>query len=199
MKAKKSTAKTTNLYVDGTNLLAGLIEIFGYTKVPSFSSILKTINQYYKINRVYFYASFTPRKNVRKSKIKQQIFLEKKFFDQVKQVKNVTFYKGYRSPTSKKEKGVDVHLAVDIVKHAFFGQYQQAVIFTGDADLAYPVEIVKQLKLAVFAIFLPNRLSLAIAYQALSPIVINYKGLFRKYTPTKKINKLKVIEIKDPA
>ena len=86
---KDKTRDKTNLYIDGTNLLAGLVEIFGYDRVPPFVSIIKTIGKYYKIDHIYFYASFTPRKNVRKTNVKKQILLEKKFFDQVKNLKQV--------------------------------------------------------------------------------------------------------------
>lgn len=190
------TKAETNLYVDGTNLLAGLVEIFGYKKVPSFSSIVKEINKYHKVNRIYFYASYTPAKNIRSTKIKNQIGLEIKFFKEARGLKNLTFYQGYRSPTSKKEKGVDVHLAVDMVKDAFLEKYQQAIIFSGDADLTYPIEVVINLGLPVSAFFLPNRFSLGIAYKALSPRVLDFKGLFRKYWPTKKIKKLIVVKIR---
>ena len=188
----------TYLYIDGTNLLAGLIDIFGYSKVPSFSSILKEVKKCYKFNQVYFYASYTSSKGISKlskekqKKVKKQIGLEIKYFKKVRNVKNLVFYQGYRSSTSKKEKGVDVHLAVDMVKDAFLKNCDEAIIFSGDADFEYPVETLRDLNIPIFAVFIPNRFSLAIAYKCIIPTVLNYNNLF---VNKRKINKLKIIEI----
>ena len=184
----------TFLYIDGTNLLAGLVEIFGYNNIPSFDSILKEIRKYYKIDKIYFYASYTPSKNVRRKSIKKQIGLEIEFFKEVREQKDLTFYKGYRSPTSKKEKGVDVHLAVDMVKDAFLKKFDRAIIFSGDADFEYSVEIVRNSGLPVYAFFLPNRFSLAIAYKTLSPKILDYNQCFKEIL-RKRIKKLEIVKI----
>jgi len=185
----------TFLYIDGTNLLAGLVDIFGYKNIPSFDSTLKEINKFYKVDWTYFYASYTPSENIRSEKIKKQIGLEIEFFKEVRLQKNLTFYQGYRSPTSKKEKGVDVHLAVDIVKDAFLKKFKRAIIFSGDADFEYSVEIARNLGLPVYAFFLPNRFSLAIAYKAVAPKVLDYNQNFKRVELRKGIKKLEVVKI----
>ena len=121
MSTKRKNNKKTFLYIDGTNLLAGLIDIFGFDKVPSFKSIVSDFRELYKFDKIYFYASYTPStaKNLKVLKIKRQIKEELVFFNDVLKTPNLVFYKGYRSPTSGKEKGVDVHLAVDLTKDAF--------------------------------------------------------------------------------
>lgn len=169
----------TFLYVDGTNLLAGLVDMFGYSKVPPFSSILKIINKYYKINQIYFYASYTPSKNVRKEKIKKQIGLEIEFYKEVRETKNLTFYQGYRSPASKKEKGVDVHLALDFVKDGFYKKYKKAIMLSGDADLIYPVQLAKNLGFSVFSIFVSSRFSRGIMFESESTLILDYKNKFK--------------------
>lgn len=184
----------TFLYIDGTNLLAGLVDIFGYKNLPSFGSILKEIYKYHRVDRIFFYASYTPSKNVRNIKVKKQIGLEIEFFRDVRKQENLTFYKGYRSPSSKKEKGVDVHLATDMVKDAFLKKYSKAVILSGDADFEYCVEIVRNLGLPVYAFFLPNRFSLAIAYKTLNPKILNYKQSFKNIL-RKRIKKLDIVKI----
>lgn len=187
-----------NLYIDGTNLLAGLIDLFGFRNIPSFSSILKEIEKYHKIDKIYFYASYTPSKNIRNAKIKKQIGTEIEFFREARLQKNLIFYQGYRSRTSKKEKGVDVHLAVDMVRDAFLKKYAKAIIFSGDADLEYPVEIARTQGFPVYAFFLPNRFSLAIAYKALSPKVLDYRQCFKKTEFHQKIRKLEIVNINKP-
>lgn len=186
-----------NLYVDGTNLLTGLVEIFGYEKIPTFSSIVKEINRYFKTDRIYFYASYTPVKSVSSKNIKKQIGLEIKFFKEARQLKSLVFYQGYRSPTSKKEKGVDVHLAVDMVKDAYLGTYSKAIIFTGDADLIYPIEVIRGiLKKQVFSVFIPTRFSLEISYRTNRSLVLNYKQAFNKTKYRKLPTRINFVSIK---
>jgi len=195
----------TFLYIDGTNLLAGLVEIFGFNKVPTFSNILKQIEKSYKPDQIYFYTSFTPSSD-KHPDIPNQIRVEQIFFNDVKKCKKIVFYKGYRSPTSGQEKGVDVHLAIDIVKHAYENKYGKAILMTGDADITYPVEIVRNLGKKIIGIFLPNRFSLGISHSVDSSIVLNYKNKFdfpKRRLPKSviimEINKFKALAKKDPA
>lgn len=184
----------TNLYIDGTNLFVGLIDLFGLKNLPKFSSILKEINKIVKVDQIFFYASYTPPSN---KKYKNSIITEAKFYKQVIETPDLIFYKGHRSLTSGKEKGVDVHLAVDIIKHGFENKYQQMIIFTGDADLCYPLEIVKEFGKSTFAVFLPNRFSLGISHRANSSFILNYLDKFksiRKDLPAT----LKILKVKNP-
>lgn len=192
----KKSCGNTFLYVDGTNLLAGLVDLFGYKNVPSFSDTLKQIEKYIKINNTYFYTSYTSSKNVRSIKVKKQIGLEINYFRDVRKVNNLIFYQGYRSPTSKKEKGVDVHLTVDMVRDAFLNKYDKAVIFSGDADFEYCIEVVRNLGIPIFSFFLPNRFSPAIAYRCLLPRILNYKNAFNKSALKNAIRKLEIVSIK---
>lgn len=133
------------LYIDGTNLFAGQNELFGLNKYLSFNYLIREIKKIFKVDHIYFYAS----------------------------------YKGHRSPTSGKEKGVDVHLAVDIVKDVFLGNCKEVVIMTGDADFIYPIEIAKQFKIKTGAVFLPNRFSLEMAYKVNKAYVFDFLGKFK--------------------
>lgn len=110
--------------------------------------------------------------------------------------KNVTFYKGYRSPTSGKEKGVDVYLSVDIIKDIFLKRCNQIVIMTGDADLIYSLEVVKMLNIKTYAIFIPNRFSLEMTYKVDQSFVLNFANQFK--VERKLPRQLKVINIKKP-
>lgn len=195
MSNKIKQNKKTYLYIDGTNLLAGLIDIFGFGKVPSFESILNDFKEIYKIDKIFFYASYTPStpKNLRNQKIKKQIQEELIFFNNVLKTPNLVFYKGYRSKTSGKEKGVDVHMAVDLIKDAFQKKFKTAIIVSGDADFAYSVEIVRKLKYKIYSIFIPNRFSVAIAYQSNAAKIINYKEIFTKKYKSK--NNLKDLNL----
>lgn len=192
---KTSGKRRISLYIDGTNLFAGQYDLFGPKRVLSFQTLLGDIKRYYPVSHIFFYASFTPRKPKRKPDIFYRN--EALFYREVRETPNLIFYKGDRSPASGKEKGVDVHLALDIVKDAFLKRYDEAVIMTGDADLVYAVEIVRQVGVPIHGIFLPNRFSLGLSYGVTSSCVFNYRG---RFTRVKKPlpRSLTVIAIKDP-
>ena len=67
---------------------------------------------------------------------------------------------------------------------------------TGDADLIYPLEIVKMLKIPTCAIFLPNRFSLEMAYKTDKAFVLNFANKFK--TNRKLPRQLKIVSIKKP-
>lgn len=190
--------KKTYLYIDGTNLFAGQNELFGPHKHLSFTYLLKEIRKIIQIDKIFFYASYMNQRNkVRPIPERQKLIVaEALFYREVAHTKNVVFYKGHRSPTSGKEKGVDVHLSVDIVKDIFFKRCSQVVIMTGDADLIYPLEVVKLLKIPTLALFLPNRFSLEMSYKVEKAFVLDFLNKFR--TDRKLPKQLKVVTIKKP-
>lgn len=188
--------KRTYLYIDGTNLFAGLVEIFGAKRVPDFKTILDQVNLLYKLQSIYFYCSYMlPRNNSRSER--ELLSAEVGFYETVKAVPGLVFYRGHRSKTSKKEKGVDVHLASDIVLHACRRQSDEMVIMTGDSDLIYPMEIAKNLSIYTAAIFIPTRFSLELSYKVRSATVLNYLGLFNP-NDRKVPRQLKIMDIKKP-
>lgn len=54
----------------------------------------------------------------------------------------------------KKEKGVDVRMAIDMIKGAIRNEYDFPIIFSGDADFIPAMELVKELKKDVFSVSL---------------------------------------------
>lgn len=188
----------TYFYIDGTNLFAGQNELFGPNKYLSFTYLLKEISKLVKIDKIFFYASYMNQKNraILTAERKKLIAAEALFYREVLHTQDVVFYKGHRSPTSGKEKGVDVHLSVDTVKDTLFKRCNQVVIMTGDADLIYPLEIVKLLKIPTYAVFLPNRFSLEMAYKVDKTFVLNFSNKFK--TNRKLPKQLKVVAIKKP-
>ena len=98
------------LFIDGTNLYASQYELFGPQKYLIFSKFIKEVEKKIKVkfNKIYFYASYSPKPK-RLSK-KQKLYLKNEglFYKSVKETKNLFFFKGYRSKTSGKEKN-DFH------------------------------------------------------------------------------------------
>ncbi|MCL5431897.1 MAG: NYN domain-containing protein [Patescibacteria group bacterium] len=183
----------TFLFVDGTNLFMGLYDLFGVRDIPRFRDLLKDINRVQKVDKIFFYASYMlPRNN--SAKEKELLETEALFYKGVKEISGLYFYKGHRSPTSGKEKGVDVHLALDLVYNAFLKKCNQVVIVTGDADLVYSLEIAKKFGARTHGIFLPTRFALGISYMADKATVLNYLGKF-KLSEREMPKKLKILEL----
>jgi len=150
----------TYLFIDGTNLYASQFQLFGPQKYLDFSAFIKEVEKKIKIhfNKIYFYASYSPKpKRLNK---KQILYLKNEalFYKNVKKTKNVFFFKGYRSKTSGKEKEVDVKLAVDIVDFAHINKYQSICLFSGDADFMHALKIAEGLNKKVFILATENRI-----------------------------------------
>lgn len=150
----------TYLFIDGTNLYASQYELFGPQKYLNFSKFIKEVEKKIKIkfDKIYFYASYSPRpKRLAK---KQALYLKNEglFYKSVKETKNLFFFKGYRSKTSGKEKEVDVKLAVDIVDFAHRNRYQSLYLFSGDADFMHALKIAEGLRKKVFILATENRI-----------------------------------------
>jgi len=123
-------------FIDGSNLYAAQYELFGPEKYLDFSRLIKELQKKIKtkFDKIYFYASYSPKP--KKPTKRQKLYLKNEalFYRNVKKTKNVVFFKGYRSKTSGKEKGVDVKLAADLISFAFLNKYDVIYLFSGDAD-----------------------------------------------------------------
>lgn len=154
--------QTTYLFIDGTNLYAAQYELFGPKKYLDFSKFIKEAEKKLKtrFDKIYFYASYSP-KSKRPTK-KQKLYLKNEglFYRSVKQAKNIVFFRGYRSKTSGKEKGVDVKLAADLVTFAFLNRYDTVYLFSGDADFLQALFNIRKFcnKKKIFILCLQNKI-----------------------------------------
>ena len=116
-----------------------------------------------RFDKIYFYASYSPKS--KKPTKKQKLYLKNEalFYRSVKKTKNTVFFSGYRSKTTGKEKEVDVKLAVDIVDFAHRNKYNKLFLFSGDADFMHALICATKLnkKIAILALEnrIPNRFS----------------------------------------
>lgn len=197
---KKQKKPITNLYVDGSNIYGAQWELFGPKKYLDFSSVIEVINNIYPLNKTYFYASYSPLPKSKSRKPPNYILNERLFYYSARKHPKVVFYTGHRSRASGKEKGVDVHLACDIVKHVTAGQVDRVCLMSGDADLLYPLEIAKEFKKNYSVFVLPNRILPDMIYavkdyyvlQTIPLSVANKLTVFRKYSS--RINLLKCLK-----
>ncbi len=154
------TKTKTVLFVDGTNLYGSQYELFGPEAYLNFSQFLSTIEQVLgkKFQTIYFYASYSPTPKIPSEKQKKYLKNEALFYRSVKQVSSVVFFKGYRSPTSGKEKEVDVKLTADLVHLAHIDAYKEVFLLTGDADFLQALFIINSLRKKVQLLCLENKI-----------------------------------------
>lgn len=136
------------LFVDGSNLYAGQYELFGPKRYLDFSKYINSVENSLKIKfeKIYFYASYSPRPKLINNNIKRYLINEYNFYKRARLGKNVIFFKGYRSSTSGKEKEVDVKIAVDIVNMAHLNKYKNLYLMSGDADFLHALRVAEYLK-----------------------------------------------------
>lgn len=189
--------KKTYLFIDGSNLYAGQYELFGPNKYLSFPNFISQVEKKLKIKftKIYFYTSYSPKPKKLTKKAKQYLKNEALFYRSVRKTKNAVFFKGYRSKTSGKEKGVDVKLAADLVSFAFLDRYDVVYLLSGDADFLQALFNVREFcKKKIFLLCLQNKIMHKGGFHFRSYIV-SFGELRIKWQRGQKI---KVIKIKSP-
>jgi len=154
------------LFIDGSNLYAEQYDLFGPHEFINFPIFIRQIENKLevKFNRIFFYTSYSPQ--AKKPTRQQKLYLKNEafFYRSVKNTERVTFFTGYRSKTSGKEKEVDVKLAVDMVNFAHLNKYDTLYLFSGDADFMHALVIAKQLRKKVVILALQNRIPIRFTY-----------------------------------
>lgn len=153
------------LFIDGSNLYGSQYKLFGPDHYLDFSLFMNQVEKHLKITfkKIYFYASYSPKSKNSMSKEKKYLKNEAFFYKSVRETKKVIFFKGYRSPTSGKEKEVDVKLAVDMVDFAHRKKFDKFFLLSGDADFMQALHALKALHLSTAVISIEN----TIMYKAL--------------------------------
>jgi uncharacterized LabA/DUF88 family protein len=189
----------TFLFIDGTNLYAAQYELFGPKRYLDFPSFIKEIENKIKIkfDKIHFYASYTPKPKKITRKQKRYIINEFKFYQSVKKTPKLTFFKGYRSKTSGKEKEVDVKLATDIVGYGLLNRYDTVYLMTGDADFLQALFFIKKHnpKIKIKIICLDKKIMYKGAFY-FDTFILNFSNQGLNFHLKQKI---KIINIKNPA
>jgi len=181
----KNMKSKTYLFVDGSNLYGAQYELFGPDKYLNFVNLIKQIEEKLKMrfDKIYFYASYSPYPKHPTNKQKLYLKNEAFFYKNVKEAPKVTFFKGYRSKTSGKEKEVDVKLAVDIVDFAHRNYYNNVFLLSGDADFMEALFAVRKLNKEIGVLCLENKVIFkALAFFDTYIITLKHTPQFRKLT-----------------
>lgn len=184
------------LFVDGSNLYAGQYELFGPKKYLDFFKYINSIENSLniKFEKIYFYASYSPRPKLINNKIKKYLINEYNFYKRVKSIKNLIFFKGYRSPTGGKEKEVNVKIAVDIVNMAHLNKYTNLYLMSGDADFLHALKVAESLRKWITIVALENRIPFRYSY-LYKTYVFKFKEKLK--IKIKKSQKIKIIKLEN--
>ncbi|MBS3085941.1 NYN domain-containing protein [Candidatus Pacearchaeota archaeon] len=142
--------KRVVLFIDGSNFYYGLKSIYGEDKELHNFNFLKLgekLADKRDLVRVYYYNAPLDYKNNPEKYAKQQ-----KFFDKVKATDKVKLILSRLQKRKIKGtdryyyaiKGDDIHLASDMIKGAYEGMYDVAVLVSGDGDFIPAVNIIQE-------------------------------------------------------
>lgn len=174
------TVNSTFLFVDGSNLYGAQFELFGPGKFLDFADFIAELEKKlnFSFDKIFFYASYSPKpKNPTKNQ-KEYLKNEGLFYQSVRKTPNCTFFKGYRSPTSGKEKEVDVKLTADLVHQAHLNRDLTVFLFTGDADFLQALFLITPLCRKINLLCFQNK--------------IMFKGVFYFQTILVRFNRQKI-------
>ncbi len=142
------SSEETHLFIDGSNLYSAQYTLFGPEKYLDFAKAIvlieKTIGTTF--THIHFYASYNPRGIEQTEQEKKMSKNEFIFYKSAKKDKRVLFFTGYRSPTSGKEKEVDVKLTADMISMALMNKIKSIHLMTGDADFLQALVTIHEYK-----------------------------------------------------
>jgi uncharacterized LabA/DUF88 family protein len=127
------------IFIDGSNLYHCCKNEFGKASLD-FEKFVQLLVGDRKLIRVYYYNAVVRREDGEQRYQKQQ-----KFFAQLQKIPYFTIKLGRLEKRNGPpvEKGVDVNIAVDMLRYAYNDAYDTAILVSGDGDFATVVEAVK--------------------------------------------------------
>jgi uncharacterized LabA/DUF88 family protein len=155
------------VFIDGNNLYFGLKKNIGNYNLNYQKFIQRVIGDF-ELVRAYFYTAL-----FRKDDNEMLFNSQQKFLTYLQEVPylQVTTGRIEKRGETLVEKGVDVNLAVDLVRFAARRLYDVAIIVTGDGDYAPAVNAVKDMGLHVENVFFIDEVS------------VHLKQVCDKFTP----------------
>lgn len=127
-------------FIDGSNLYHGLKAHCGKTNIDFYKLCLKLCGDRQLI-RIYYYNAPVNKDDNEEMYKKQQ-----KFFEGLRRTPylQLTLGRLERRNHVMVEKGVDVFLAIDMLRYAYSGTYDVAVLISSDGDFAGAIHAVKE-------------------------------------------------------
>lgn len=145
----------TTLYVDGFNLYYGALKSTPYLWLNPVAMASKIFTRNSIVRTKYFSAPVSSMPNDKNVNIRQQDYwnglktipsleiIPGHFKKREKRAKNV-HNKHFTWVYQTEEKGSDVNLASHLLMDAFKGDFDAAIVISGDSDLVSPIRMVKE-------------------------------------------------------
>ncbi|WP_243032473.1 NYN domain-containing protein [Thermus altitudinis] len=128
------------IFIDGSNLYKGLVQHLGTDYRLNFVEFITLLTAGRKLLRAYYYnAPLPPEDPAAKA--------HQSFLNYLKRVPYVAVRLGRleRRAEGFVEKGVDIQIAIDILRLAYADAYDVAVLVSGDGDFAEVVRVVQDM------------------------------------------------------
>lgn len=131
------------VFIDGSNLYHSVRDIYGRTDVD-FAKLCEQLCRGRELVRGYYYNAI-----VDQTKEPARYASQQRFFDRLRRVPRLEVRLGTLvypvawPEAAPYEKGIDVRVATDMLTHAFRGNFDTAVLVSGDNDFADAVQAVK--------------------------------------------------------
>lgn len=128
------------IFIDGSNLYHSLKKDFGRANID-FAKFVQKLVAGRELVRVYYYNAPIPQEPHNKIAYRKQ----QQFFDYLRDLPyfRVTLGRLEQRPAGLVEKGVDINIAVDMLRYAFDDLYDVAILVSGDGDFASAVQAVQ--------------------------------------------------------
>jgi uncharacterized LabA/DUF88 family protein len=144
-------------FIDGSNLYGHLERVFGSGKVHIPDLCYRLTGPHRKLISWRYYAAPVPQGATDSDK--KRYTGQQRFFQFIRRHRKGVLRLGRFQQDSAgqlKEKGVDVLLAVDLVRLAAEDGFDAAVVLSGDADLVPAIEMVQKLYRRRVEVSIPN-------------------------------------------
>jgi len=128
------------IFIDGSNLYKGLVQHLGSDYRLNFVEFITLLTAGRKLLRAYYYnAPLPPEDPAAKA--------HQSFLNYLKRVPYVAVRLGRleRRAEGFVEKGVDIQIAIDILRLAYANAYDIAILVSGDGDFAEVVRVVQDM------------------------------------------------------
>jgi uncharacterized LabA/DUF88 family protein len=152
------------IFIDGGYLRDGLRTIFGHDRVDFGALAIRLLQLTQRSSylqgelvRTLYYDAIVDPAEEREEYQKQNAYFEKIRRQNFYEVKLARLIK--TSDGTYRQKGVDVLLAIDMITKAYQGQYEIAVLLSGDDDLVEAVKVVKDAGKHVYGAYFDHNAS----------------------------------------
>jgi uncharacterized LabA/DUF88 family protein len=162
--------KRVMIFIDGSNFYHGLKNVVGKVNI-NFQKLAEKLCGERELIRIYYYNA-----PVKREEDEEKYRSQQKFFSALDDVPYLTIKLGRLEKRGDiwVEKGVDVHLAVDMLSMAVKNLYDVAILISGDGDFASAIDAVKDLGKHVEVAYVSQTYQLKTSWDKFIPLTSEY-------------------------